>query len=283
MSFGPSSQVVDIYTDLLPTDQVRLNSQTPFTPKYVVNVTRVPDPAKVYASRVRGRQLLLDNPARESREKKERESKKARKASRIDKAGVVGRVDVRIKGIWKLTTSKFISFLPLHQLWLDYMSELLGLFSSSSYSSAQKNDTAMPSAAGMHAKLVKADFHGAIVSVRQSKNPCLVGLSGIVIHETENAFKIVTKADTLRLIPKAHSVFILAVPLYSTLTQEPEQRPLKDSPSTSRAPQESEPAQQRKIVHDMPHIEFDLYGNQFCFRSADRASRKFKHKETVEL
>jgi ribonuclease P protein subunit POP4 len=36
-------------------------------------------------------------------------------------------------------------------------------------------------------------------------------------------------------------------------------------------------------VLDVHHIEFELYGNQFCFHSADRASRKFKHKETIEL
>lgn len=36
-------------------------------------------------------------------------------------------------------------------------------------------------------------------------------------------------------------------------------------------------------VLDGPHIEFELYGNQFCFRAADRAGRKFKHKESIEL
>lgn len=34
--------------------------------------------------------------------------------------------------------------------------------------------------------------------VRQSKNPCLVGLSGIVVHETENAFKMITQKDQLK-------------------------------------------------------------------------------------
>lgn len=38
----------------------------------------------------------------------------------------------------------------------------------------------------------------AVITVRQSKNPCLVGLSGIIVHETENAFKIVTKKDQLK-------------------------------------------------------------------------------------
>ena len=36
-------------------------------------------------------------------------------------------------------------------------------------------------------------------------------------------------------------------------------------------------------VLDGPHVEFELYGNQFCFRAVDRAGRKFKHKESIEL
>lgn len=78
----------------------------------------------------------------------------------------------------------------------------------------------VPNASAMHAKLIKADFQGAIITgaflpnfqpqtspahsdairdaVRQSKNPCLVGLSGIVVHETENAFKVVTERDHLK-------------------------------------------------------------------------------------
>ena len=43
------------------------------------------------------------------------------------------------------------------------MSELLGLSNSSS-SAVGVNDSAMPAAAVMHAKLVKADLHGAIIT-----------------------------------------------------------------------------------------------------------------------
>jgi ribonuclease P protein subunit POP4 len=51
-----------------------------------------------------------------------------------------------------------------------------------------------------------------------------------------------------------------------------------DSPAETEAV-----ASLRKTVLDEPHIEFELYGNQFRFRSSDRAGRKFKHKETIEL
>lgn len=200
---------------------------------------------------------------------------------------------------------------------MDYMSELLGL--AAAPSTLVAHDDAMPSTTSMHAKLVKADVHGAFVTggshyqelslddrltisstvlVRKSKNPCLIGISGIVIHETENTVKIVTKADSMKckchfiltdtishcvlVIPKAHSVFSLAVPLYSTITRKAEPPSIASSSTTYMAADEQVVAHPKEVLK-LPHIEFELYGNQFCFRSADRASRKFKHKETIEL
>ena len=68
------------------------------------------------------------------------------------------------------------------------------------------------------------------------------------------------------MLPKENSIFVFAVPLYATPMIPP-------TPST-------EPS---KTILDMPHIEFELYGNHFCYRAAERAGRKFKHKETIEL
>ena len=62
-----------------------------------------------------------------------------------------------------LSGHRFHLFLPLHLLWLGYMTELLSLSAAPSTPSADPS-SAMPAAAGMHAKLIKADFHGAIVT-----------------------------------------------------------------------------------------------------------------------
>jgi ribonuclease P protein subunit POP4 len=102
------------------------------------------------------------------------------------------------------------------------MSELLGLTTQEQEGrTAHAMKAAMPSAAGMHAKLVKADFHGSIMTgrwffpylrvlflltidagyddtARRSKNASLVGVSGIVVQETENTFKVVTRKDKLK-------------------------------------------------------------------------------------
>lgn len=187
------------------------------------------------------------------------------------------------------------------------MSELLGLPQRTP--GVSPTTQALPASSGMHPKLVKADYHGSIMTgmcvmhsicisltssptVRQSKNPCLVGLSGIVIHETENAFKVVTRKDQLKrmfhalnlcsailnlgptVIPKENTIFAFSVPLYSTLP--PSYKPNQALPFL-----DSDTAKTTVLEH--PHLEFELHGNQFRFRSADRAGRKFKHKETIEL
>ena len=78
-----------------------------------------------------------------------------------------------IFGLWAFCF-RWDAFVPLHRLWLGYMSELLGLVtvadaqarSQGQGGTAPATKAAMPMAAGMHAKLVKADFHGSIMTGR---------------------------------------------------------------------------------------------------------------------
>ena len=111
------------------------------------------------------------------------------------------------------------------------------------------------------------------------------------MYESENAFRIITKADKLKrrsyfvfcslpgalkafsVVPKQNSIFTFAVPLYSTLV----------STGTDSGASSSSPLTAAETVFDRAHLEFELHGNHFRFRSTDRASRKFKPKETIEL
>ena len=182
----------------------------------------------------------------------------------------------------------------------------------------------MPSSASMHPKLLKADFHGSIMTGLYS---CYYFILAYIIDfsspEQESLslrslgncdpwnWECVQSCDKARqierythpdrqgfiygwaknyslVIPKRSSIFAFAVPLYSTLppthtTDMP--LPLAPPfPAGSCTPAEAEAvASLRKTVLDNPHIEFELHGNQFRFRSSDRAGRKFKHKETIEL
>ncbi|KAJ7305573.1 Rof/RNase P-like protein [Mycena albidolilacea] len=221
--------------------------------------------------------LLLDNAAKESRERKERNAKKAkvREAKERKKLGVLGRRQgtTRELGLWGFDESqaKFALFLPLHHLWMGYMSELLNLPQPSSGAPRPLQG------AVIHPKLLKADFHGSIITVHQSKNTAILGISGIVIHETEGTFKVVTTEDKLKVLPKQNSIFTFAVPAYSTL---PPRHTADAPPLPLPIPEAGEGLQ---TVLDRPHVRLELHGNQFCFRSADRAGRKFKAKESIEL
>jgi Ribonuclease P/MRP, subunit p29 len=118
-----------------------------------------------------------------------------------------------------------------------------------------------------------------LLTVRQSKNPCLVGLSGIVAYETENAFEVVTRnaeikcsctctvtssnetVDTLcriqcfqNSIPylpsQCHYFLHFCLPHSHRLCQH--QRSIRTLLSC-------EPRRKKEIVQDRPHIEFELY------------------------
>lgn len=68
----------------------------------------------MYASRVKGRQILLENPARESRAMKELEEKRVRKKRDKEKKkrGIIGKREAKEKSVWKFdqAQAKFVLF-----------------------------------------------------------------------------------------------------------------------------------------------------------------------------
>ncbi|KAG0145753.1 hypothetical protein CROQUDRAFT_723252 [Cronartium quercuum f. sp. fusiforme G11] len=152
---------------------------------------------------------------------------------------------------------KYENFIPLHSLWIGYMSELLGLnlminsstSSNEIVSEESSNDLKeIPPIVNIQSKLLKADYHGSVLSVCRSKNPSLIDLKGIVVQETQETFKLITVNDSVKCIPKKHTVFKLELKF-----------------------------QLNKL------LVFEIYGNQFCFKSTDRVGKKFKTKAFVEL
>jgi len=62
----------------------------------------------MYNTRVKGRQILLENPTRESRWKKDLEQKRARKKKEKEKKklGVVSKKEAREMGLWRFDRSQ---------------------------------------------------------------------------------------------------------------------------------------------------------------------------------
>ncbi|RVE74979.1 hypothetical protein OJAV_G00027320 [Oryzias javanicus] len=122
-------------------------------------------------------------------------------------------------------------FLPLHDLWRQYVRDLCGgLRPSCSPQFVQQ-------------KLLRADLHGAIITVVRSKCPSYVGVSGILLQEFKHVFKIITADDRLKVIPKRNSVFSVEVDGF--------------------------------VSH--------IFGSRFEQRASERSAKKFKVHGTIDL
>ncbi|CAO3688781.1 unnamed protein product [Umbelopsis vinacea] len=177
------------------------------------------DVQQIISSKLQGKKVHID--AADTPIKKKRTKSKIKRITSREK---------RSLGLYTIPKHchRYDLFLPLHQLWLGYIDELL---------------TSNASPLVHSQKLIKADYHGAILTVVKSKCPSYIGTTGILVQETESMLNIITKENKLKHIPKAASVFSLSV---------------KGS-------------------------TFTLYGNQIRFRASDRATRKFKVKPTIDL
>jgi ribonuclease P protein subunit POP4 len=132
---------------------------------------------------------------------------------------------------------KYAIYEGLHKMWIGYMQEVLGEGCTSVDTNAV-------------AKLVSADFHGAELEVVRSRCVSRVGIKGIVVKDSKFSFQIITKKDELKTVPKEHTMFRFEVP-----------RAVR---------KEAEEGQEEK------NFVFELHGDQFQYRSADRAMKKFK-------
>jgi ribonuclease P protein subunit POP4 len=98
------------------------------------------------------------------------------------------------------------------------------------------------------AKICAADFHGAEVEVVRSRCVSRVGVRGIVVKDSKSVFEVVTRRDEVKIIPKEHTIFRFTVP----------------------------PLEGKNGEELQKDLVFELHGDQFEYRAADRANRKFK-------
>ncbi|KAI4302724.1 hypothetical protein MLD38_038441 [Melastoma candidum] len=90
---------------------------------------------------------------------------------------------------------KFDEFKPMHNLWREYIVELLRI--------SGKNQ--------IEQCFLQADLHGAIILVANCKVTPFAGARGIMIRETAETFGIITEEDKFIVVPKRGSVFIMQV------------------------------------------------------------------------
>lgn len=151
---------------------------------------------------------------------------------------------------------KFSIYAGLHKMWVGYMQEVLGLNQRNKNITAQSHGSLLAS----------ADFHGAETTVVQSGCVDRVGLSGIVVRDTKFTFVIVTPKDEVKTIPKKDTVFRFEIPVPKPDVAGAQEHILGAELA------DTEPASRKQ------NLAFELHGNQFEVRPADRANKKFKWK-----
>ncbi|MEE6500577.1 hypothetical protein FKM82_003835 [Ascaphus truei] len=156
--------------------------------------------------------------------------KKKKKRSKAKGLSAKERRDMRLFQI-KPEQQRYEMFLPLHELWKQYIRDLCN---------GLKPD-AQPQM--IQSKLLKADLHGAIIMVTKSKCPSYVGLKGIILQEMKHVFKVITKEDTLKVVPKLNCVFSVETDGFISL----------------------------------------IYGSKFQLKSSERSAKKFKGKGSIDL
>lgn len=99
--------------------------------------------------------------------------------------------------------------------------------------------------------LSRADYHGAIFNVYQSRCPSYVGIQGIMIQETLNTFVLIRNNDSrFATIPKKGTIFSVYLRL---------------NPETQDT------------------TEWQLCGDQLIGHSGLRSAKKFKSRGAVNL
>jgi ribonuclease P protein subunit POP4 len=134
---------------------------------------------------------------------------------------------------------KYEIYEGLHTLWAGYMAEILGLGGEGGKAFVT------PGSAGQ--QLASADMHGAIVEVVRSRCPSRVGLKGIVVRDTKFTFDVITAKNKVKAVPKEHTMFRFEVPV-----------PKKEGEEGKKP------------------LVFEILGEQFQTRGADRANKKFR-------
>lgn len=164
----------------------------------------------IYRERIKQKPLLLrpssPDPRSDAREKRRRarQVKEADRRKKSRKPKPLSAKQKRALCIYDIPKEqqKYIIYEPLHELWLGYVRQILGLISAEDVNSDTqpkgRNNVTATTAGPM---LVSADFHGALIEVVRSRCVSRVGLQGIVVKDTKFTFEIITQANELKSEP----------------------------------------------------------------------------------
>lgn len=134
----------------------------------------------------------------------------------------------------------------------------------------------VPSIDSISSKLLKADFTGISLKVISSRNASLVGIYGVVVEETASTFALISSDDKVRVVPKDGTQFEVRIPLYAPAQQTTSTVESEGPNAQDDLDDRPQPIDMAAHIADSPSFLITLLGSNFCFRSGERAGRKFK-------
>ncbi|KAJ9134122.1 Ribonuclease P protein subunit [Pleurostoma richardsiae] len=228
--------------------------------------------ARIFADKIQRRPIFLrptsPPPHLDAREARRRaRQKKANDRRKTLRPAPLSARQRRRLGLYEVPREgrKYATFEPLHRLWLGYVREVLG-------------GELLTGGQGAAAKLSSADMHGAEMEVVRSRCVDRVGIRGIVVKDARFVFEVITREDKLKIVPKEGTVFRVEVPVEeadgaaggSSETGQNGDGKKKVGQVMDVDKQAAAPAATpRRLV-------FEIHGDQFSHRAADRANKKFK-------
>lgn len=255
------------------------SSRQSTTLRILSNAHTVPEASQIYAEKVQNKPLLLTPTAKTEGELKvARDAREIRRRKREDEARRKRRKPKPLSAkekrklcIYDIPKEerKFEIYRGLHGLWCDYMREILGISKIDADAAEEAIQKHRQELARLHVtpamagpRLASADFHGAHVSVVRSSCVSRVGVRGIVVRDTKFTFVVITKANEIKTLPKEGSVFRFEVP--SVGAALPGEQPVRGD------------ALGIVVGDQLKTLVFELQGDQFQVRAAERATKKFK-------
>ncbi|KAL6244243.1 hypothetical protein RBB50_009113 [Rhinocladiella similis] len=244
-----------------------------------------PDTAsRIFTDKVRNKPLLLQPTSSTDRDKRAlRRHIRLRKKEyflRKRKPRPLSAKEKRDMGVFELRKDefKYDIYKKLHEMWNAYMLEVLGYTKDGKVVQGRLDKPLTAQSAG--GLLASADFHGAMLEVVSAADVGKVGLKGIVVRDTKFTFVLVTERDKVKTVPKRDCVFRYQV----ELPRQGDTTATGDDVQSQQEKSESNVQVQGRVPEsDRRSLTFEVHGNQFEFRPADRASRKFKWKVTDYL
>ncbi|KAL2070607.1 hypothetical protein VTL71DRAFT_13633 [Oculimacula yallundae] len=225
-----------------------------------------PDTAgRIFLEKVKTRPLHLKPTEPSTAQQKRRAARKAKDSrKKKQKPAPLSARQKRALCLYDIPKSqqKYAIYEPLYMMWIGYIQELLW-----------EDGIMRQVTPSMATKLCSADFHGAELEVVRSRCVSRVGVKGIVVRDSRYVFEVVTKEDGVKILPKEHTIFRFAIP-----------RPKKeDREAVEGAVIEAQTGGEKTESEIAKDVIFELHGDQFEYRAADRANRKFKSHYLPDL